>query len=238
MSHNILLPCSNPFQTFALSFDTRVEMHGSTLWCLEKWSILIDSLLTPTLFKISLSISFYTLDQYSCEAVHAVFMLLEKDWVLCVLDILHIQLAPGYHSENCFPLDLPNLTHLYLKPSNYNVHGPMHPTAFIINCPNLDHLSLNSNSPCAQYMVNPWSLNSLRIDFSDIGFMLAEGTNLSEALYGKDKLFSHFILIAGNLTILEICIRWNWLTGVKELSFPILITISIHAIGIYLSWSP
>jgi hypothetical protein len=238
MFRDILLLCSNPFQMFALSFDTRVETHGSTLCRLENWSILTDSLLTPTSFKVSLSISFYALDHFSREAVHAVFTPLKKDRVLRALNILHIKLAPGYHSENHFPLDLPNLTQLYLKLSDHNVHGPRHPTAFIINCPNINHFSLNSNNPCAQYVVNPRSLNTLCIDFSDIGFMLAEGTNLSEALYGKDKLFSHFTSIAENLTNLEICIRWNWLVGVKQLSFPSLSTISIRAIGIYVSKSP
>lgn len=146
----ILWHCSNPFQQFALSFDTRIEQQDITLRRLQMWTQLIDSLLSSKSFKLTFTVSFDKANIYSHDIVKSVFTQLQKDRVLCALDSISIKLAPGYYGGNQLPLLLPNVTHLYMKVRDYNVQGQRNSAAFIINCPCIADLSINSNSPTMQ----------------------------------------------------------------------------------------
>ena len=227
-------PQENPFCNFAVTFSIRNKAFNSAMCQLANWERLMDSLLRTGFFKISLEIVFTKGNGYEMHQLVSVFDVLQHSpHVAVACNKLQVELACMHWSGVCFPNRL-NLKEVHLKLTDYSTRGRTISSAFIVNCPDLQYLSIASDSSSAVHTVHLQGLKNLRLDFSSMPFMSVASDNIAEILWGKDStMFGQFSKTSEQLTTLELTINTTGLRGVRELIFPNLESLSLCVVGFY-----
>ena len=229
-------PQENPFRKFAVTFRIGNTAFNSVMCQLANWEQLMDSLLHTGFLKISLEIVFTKGNGYETHQLVSVFDVLQCSLHVAVAcNKLQVELACTHWSGVHFPNHL-NLKEVHLKLTDYNARGRTISSTFIVNCPDLQYLSIMSNSSSAVHIVHSQGLKNLCLDFSSMPFMSAASGNIAEILWAKDStMFGQFSKTSEQLTTLELTINAAGFRGIQELFFPNLESLSLRVVGFYTS---